>query len=245
MNLQQIRRQFVETSGRYDLVSEDGTDNGANFFINAGVRFLERQGDFETGQIYTTNIALAANANSFIVQNCWDVLSVGMRVDNNSIVYLTRMMSAYTFKNMFGTCIHIEGCAPYTFFTEPVREIGLATKAAKDISLSVELFTSTEASYKDTISGTKISLTPVPTQSLNLVVKGHFTTPPLTQDSDTNIWSDDYPDLLLKASLYELEVFYRNSEGAKDWLEAVQIDMRSIEQQQILSYIRGKDTMGD
>jgi hypothetical protein len=33
-----------------------------------------------------------------------------------------------------------------------------------------------------------------------------------------------YPDTLLKAALYEVEVFHRNMEGAKGWLEAMTLD---------------------
>ena len=40
MNLLQIRTKFVQLSGRYDLVVDaaggDYSDNGADFFINAG-----------------------------------------------------------------------------------------------------------------------------------------------------------------------------------------------------------------
>jgi len=42
MNLLQLRLQFRSISGRFDLVEEDGTDIGANFYINAGQRHLDR-----------------------------------------------------------------------------------------------------------------------------------------------------------------------------------------------------------
>ena len=42
MNLLQIRKKFLDLSGRYDLVNDDYSDNGANFFINEGRKFLDR-----------------------------------------------------------------------------------------------------------------------------------------------------------------------------------------------------------
>lgn len=44
MTLVELRRKFVELSGRYDLVSNTSTwaDNGADFFINAGQNYLDR-----------------------------------------------------------------------------------------------------------------------------------------------------------------------------------------------------------
>lgn len=43
MNLVQIREQFRNISGRYDLVADDLKDNGANFFINEGSKWLDRK----------------------------------------------------------------------------------------------------------------------------------------------------------------------------------------------------------
>ena len=40
MNLGELRRTFIKLSGRYDLVDASGSDAGANFFINAGIRML-------------------------------------------------------------------------------------------------------------------------------------------------------------------------------------------------------------
>ena len=40
--LAEIRRNFIKLSGRHDLETELGLDNGANAFINAGIRLLNR-----------------------------------------------------------------------------------------------------------------------------------------------------------------------------------------------------------
>lgn len=41
MNLTEIRLKFRELSGRFDLVNSDGSDNGADFYLNAGQRLLD------------------------------------------------------------------------------------------------------------------------------------------------------------------------------------------------------------
>ena len=41
MNLLQLRTKFRSLSGRFDLVNEDFTDNGADFFINEGRKYLD------------------------------------------------------------------------------------------------------------------------------------------------------------------------------------------------------------
>ncbi len=47
MSLLEVRTQFVKISGRYDLVvnATDYADNGADFYINAGQRWLDRLED--------------------------------------------------------------------------------------------------------------------------------------------------------------------------------------------------------
>jgi len=42
MNLLQIRQKLRIESGRFDLVNSDGSDSGADFFINEGSRYLDR-----------------------------------------------------------------------------------------------------------------------------------------------------------------------------------------------------------
>ena len=43
----------------------------------------------------------------------------------------------------------------------------------------------------------------------------------LTDDSDTSYWSEEYPELLIFASCYMMEVFYRNREGMADWMSSM------------------------
>jgi hypothetical protein len=47
MTLLEVRKKLVELSGKYDLVIDtvDWVDNGANFYINAGQRWLDRKLD--------------------------------------------------------------------------------------------------------------------------------------------------------------------------------------------------------
>jgi hypothetical protein len=45
MNLLQIRTKFRSVSGRYDLVNDNFSDNGANFFIEEGRKWLDSKVD--------------------------------------------------------------------------------------------------------------------------------------------------------------------------------------------------------
>lgn len=117
MDLEDIRDKFIELSGRDDLANDDGTDNGADYFINAGQKFLDKR---------------------------------------------------------FG---HAE--------------------------LSLEL----------------------------------------SNDSDTSWWTLEAPETLITAALYELELSYRNTEGARDWLGGIDNDLDGMEKDVISEEITGVDQM--
>ena len=48
MDLLQARKTFRDLSGRHDLVNEDGSDAGIDFYINEGRKFLDRLDDSPT-----------------------------------------------------------------------------------------------------------------------------------------------------------------------------------------------------
>lgn len=58
----------------------------------------------------------------------------------------------------------------------------------------------------------------------------------LTLDTDTNFWLNQESDLLMRATLYKLEVFSRGTENSRNWLktitdDALQIDMDTAQEE--------------
>ena len=51
----------------------------------------------------------------------------------------------------------------------------------------------------------------------------------LSDDLDTTYHSEMYPELLLMASNLALEVFFRNTQGFNDWLNSMQVWLRTID----------------
>ena len=119
MNLKQIRSKFVQLSGRLDLTTSYGKDNGADFFINAGIRLLNRL-----------------------------------------------------------TCDHFKTNA-----------------------------------YE------------------------------LDGDTDECYWSTEHPDILIHAALHRLEVSYRNTAGANDWLVTVKTDLADLDMDWVEEEIADLDDM--
>jgi hypothetical protein len=121
MNLSEIRAQFVKLSGRLDLVDQYGNDDGADFFINGGIRLLNR----------LTSDHFRANA------------------------------------------------------------------------------------YE------------------------------LLEDEDECMWSSEQPDILIHASLHRLEVSYRNTSGANDWLVSIKRDLADLDMEWVEEEIADLDVMED
>lgn len=117
MNLGTVRAQFIKMSGRDDLVNSNGSDNGANFYINAGQEFLDKRFGYEEVQLE------------------------------------------------------------------------------------------------------------------------------MSDDTDTSYWTLEAPVTLLFAALYQLEASYRNTEGAKDWLNVIDLDLLGMEKDKISEEIMGVDQM--
>jgi hypothetical protein len=57
----------------------------------------------------------------------------------------------------------------------------------------------------------------------------------LEDDDDENFWALNQPDLVVKAALQRMEVSYRNTAGANDWMvslrqDLIDLDMELIEE---------------
>ena len=79
MDLLGVRQQFIKLSGRYDLattnVETHDTDNGADYFINAGQRYLDRH-FYTLKSIGRRFDAVAADSWYLTFQRCRAIKSV-------------------------------------------------------------------------------------------------------------------------------------------------------------------------
>ena len=121
MNLKEIRAEFVKLSGRRDLTNQYGHDKGADFFINGGIRLLNRL-----------------------------------------------------------TCDHLKTNA-----------------------------------YE------------------------------LDGEQDECYWSTEHPDILIHAALHRLEVSYRNTSGANDWLLSLKADLMNLDMEWVEELVADLDVMED
>lgn len=241
MTLRELRKQFVRMSGRYDLVSpsynqsgqlvpDEWDNNGADFYIQAGHRFLDRQGDFDTGHMAQCLLGLSADQEEVFISACWQITSVHYRLNIDpkgtwrdiENVYSPDALCCKTkripyFYLIPNLVFPFEGARPLTEAKIPASELNL------------------RANYSaGETKGLTIHIVNKPKTPTTIKVIGHFYTQELEKDSDTNYWSIYHPEILLKAAMYELEIFYRNSEGANDWLTALTLDMRTLQESELM-----------
>jgi hypothetical protein len=241
MTLVEIRQKFVELSGRYDLVSSTTTwaDSGANFFITAGQNFLDRLINIpET--MASVFYAVAANQYSLsFQQRCRSIKEVW--VNNTDSRYQLEKKTLKELKeNYVGVVSTIDVGMPLYYCIAGMRALETSEKLSLGTFLNL---TNLEGDGKHNYRGIIIA----PPLDVEYIVEviGQFYQPVLLYDTSQNYWTLEVPELLLKAALYQLEIFYRNSEGANDWLRAIQLEISDIEKDVVEEETSDTDMMGD
>lgn len=228
MDLLGIRQQFIKLSGRYDLattnVDDFDTDNGADFFINSGLRFLDRLGytPKTTARIFEE---VSADSWYFTFQYCRSIKEVWVNNDEKRYKLEKYRMGDLHY---YYSALRSETDTGEPLYYTPAF---LRTMDATDIDAEGEFFNYVKTDDDGTYNGI-IFLPPVD-EAYVIEVWGDFYTAELSSNTDENYWTITNPDVLLKAALYQVEVFHRNREGAKDWLQAIEIDTSGIEKDTI------------
>ena len=204
MDLIGIRQEFVKKSGRYDLVTDPTTwaDNGADFYINAGQRMVDKMLTSRNKLTYV-DVSIAAGKSVVDTKLTARVIKSVEVVDADNVTvaltYKDRGWLQYEYGRDFE---YIDTGVPYYW----TYTIGDEVDSARTLTV----------------------LPPV-SEACTVRVIGWFTTPDLIYDADTSIWTTDYPDILLKAALCQLESFYRNTEGYNDYMAAIKMDVQLLD----------------
>jgi len=220
MNLLQLRTKFRELSGRFDLVNADFTDNGADFFINEGSKFLDRLD--ETQKSWATcfrflNIGYYSASIPYCraIKEVW-VGSTTARWQLEKID-LQDLITSY----LSGDPAERTSGDPLYYSPTITRYI---PDDAKPVDIEAFLqwveIPSGNANEYNTI------LLNVPTDTkLTVEIKGLFYSPELINDTDKNYWSEVHPLLLYMSAMRYIEVTNRNTQGVNDWTKAIMADM--------------------
>lgn len=218
MNLIEIRYLFAERSGRFDLVDSNGNDRGADFFIQGGVRYLDRA-ITHLKSVATRFIAITSGTFYATFTNCRAIQEIWIsNTESRTQLKSCRFIEFY--QNFAGPVAQMDTGRP-AYYT-PLNLRATDTTAFESLAQFLQYATTED----ETISG--IVFNPADGDYV-LEVIGLFESDVLQADYDDNFWSVNFPDLLLMASLYKLEVFNRNTAGANDWLTAIHTELAELE----------------
>lgn len=225
MNLLDLRKQFIQISGRYDLVVDTTTwvDNGANFFINAGQMYLDQKGETKRGDAVYYKKLVAGNVGCNFpdcraIREVWfqdQTEGVRVKLEKKSKV---EIMDLY--KDYYGQQVPAaqETYGPLYYYLPTLRVYPDNITIAQ-IESYIGFMDSLPSSGSTIYNG--LIVMPASNHEIVLEVYGLFSSPTFVADTDETFWSMQYPIVLLWAALRELEITYRNTEGAKDWENAI------------------------
>lgn len=228
MNLYDIRKWAVEVSGRYDLIIDgsDFVDAGMDKYIDEGRRFLDEKQNVDRHSYSRVYKEVSVGGWFVSVPNVRAIITAfsstaTSRNEMKRIGY-REMADHFTQPITMGNYIEFQYCQP--FCIAMVRSPDSADKTA----LTTETF------FDLVIDGPEENAIIFPPYENDVVIEawGTFYSDKLVNDIDENLWSVRWPQLLVWATLYHVEVDYRNTTGASDWLSQIMARLDLIDKDQ-------------
>jgi hypothetical protein len=221
MALSDVRARFVQLSGRYDLVNSDDSDNGANWYINKGQRWLDLHPLAPTmyGR-YITNLA----ADDFYIEisGCRALHEVWINDDEDRVL-LERKTLKWVQEEFGDVTSDITSGTP-TYWC-PARPRAVNSDGNESLGTFLDFVVDEDGN--ETVQG--ILIAGPPEEEITVDIRGVFFSPTLSDDTDTSWWTENYDDILLLAALRKLESFMRNTAGVKDYNVVIQEELQMLD----------------
>ena len=227
MPLLDVRRNFITYSGRYDLVLRPSfADNGADFYIRAGQQYLD---------INSSILKSESKYYGPLVVNSWYLLAPDCRVVEQ--VYLANSTGTKTellalpmeeFRDRF--YYNPSSSHSGSYCSKYYSVSNLRTTPQKQGEITIENFGPfTNTILGDEYSNLGVLIGPAISIESTLEIVGKFYQPKLVLDSDTNFWTEVYPQILVMSACRQLEISYRNTVGVKDWESSIKAELLGLE----------------
>jgi len=223
MNLLELRRKFRDLSGRFDLVNEDGSDNGANFFINEGRKFLDRLD--ETQKSWASCFRFI-NVGGFSAQfpYCRAIKEVWV-ASTTERWQLVKISLQDLIASYMADLPGERTTGTPAYYSPALTRYSPANADLADLESFlgwVDIPSGPSHEYNSILIN-------VPTDTKIVAdIKGLFYSAELSNDNDSNHWSVNNPSLLVMAAMRFTEVFNRNRQGVNDWDTAIAVEMKQL-----------------
>lgn len=217
MNLLNLRKKLVEETGRYDLVVDTTTwaDNGANYYIQRGLRILEQRLAFPES-MYKQVLPVLAGQQVFLYSPARDLRKVTFA--SFGVSYLLSY-GVSEFSNEAGVPTSYESIPTQTIPEMNLLNICDLDMPADGVDVMLE-----------SVQGKRAIKLNCPTQENGtLIMYGSYYNTLPTLDTDENFWMLTYPNLCVWAAAYNIEVSYRNQTGADAWMQNIMSELQWID----------------
>lgn len=223
MTLKTIRKQVIDISGRVELVIDEVNydDNGVDFYIQTGQDWLDEQGYIFKG--YSRSFqTLAADSWYALFDRVRSINEVWMSDDTEDDRWKLDKKSLSELHDLYSEDPgSMDSGMPLYYAVTEVRQM---PEVANQILID-QYGTTTYTESADHYDKTAIIFMPPTENALTIEVHGMFYHPKLTDSADTNFWSESKPFVLVLAALRQIEITYRNTQGAKDWEDAIRREL--------------------
>ena len=229
MNLGEVRALFIRHSGRYDLVNDDGSDNGANTFINWGQRFLDRMTDISKTNARYSYI-VEANTYAVIMPECRAIKEVWCSTEEtrNELKIRDMREMRHKYAKPFS---QLKTGRPRYFSMATLRMAPESDRLT--IANALRQLNQGDVMFGQQYKFNGVILWPPTDNTYMIEAWGMFYNPELINDGDKSWWSEEHTNALIFAACYQLETMHRNTQGANDWLNALQNEIRGIDYDQV------------
>lgn len=230
-DLQAVRPIFIRASKHYEL-TDDGTptgdDNGADAWINAGQKWLDREVSHPF-QMRRTQRALAVGDFQVEIEKLISIESIAIvadTVDTGHADITDNYLQPGEFRRKFASPIDQWDSGKPGYWTLNVAGLDPEHRAKEDADyVSDGIIDEDDTIYGD---GTNANYTdqgilfhPVCDAVYTLKILGRFYSPTLAVNADKSFWTVHEPHILAYAAAMMLEMSMRNQAGVRSWQEAL------------------------
>lgn len=224
MTLSEMRELFVEVTGRKDLEDTSNTIS-ANWYIQRGSKYLDKNFPSPFSKAWIKK-DLDEDEYSIELNYCRAVFQI-YATDTDNVRYLITKKSLRWWKENYdpdGTSGNPEYWAQAVTRLAPEQFDLTAGDYTDEFTYDTD-----DHLFGDSFEKSLLLFSPMADETYTISILGRFDSTPLTEDTDSNFWSNEYPDALVFAAALTMERMYRNREGASAWLDAIQDELKGME----------------
>ena len=237
MPVSDVLTEIRNNSGREDLFTQAGADNGILRYVNAGQKWLDAKMD---GHLVTHVSSIVTGAISLelqylkSVEDVWVANSTSRyQLDPKDLNWLKEEYAKPTSELTTGRPLYFSLAMANT---HPSTRL-TATTGYYDVD---DIILSTGEAYTG-LTRNILLFYPPSDGAYTLKVYGEFRNKTISATTDCTWWTENYPLVLALATMLQIENMYRNTQGQNDLLNSIERELDGIDKDVVRKEIVGRN----